>query len=69
MFSRLGFSVAAHMDPDILLVDEVLSVGDAAFQAKCAGKIRELLGSGATIVLVSHQFKHDSKFMQPSCSS
>lgn len=55
MFSRLGFSVAAHMDPDILLVDEVLAVGDIAFQAKCAQKMRELLASGATIVLVSHQ--------------
>ena len=55
MYSRLGFSVAAHMRPDILLVDEVLSVGDMAFQAKCAQKIRELLSSGATIVLVSHQ--------------
>lgn len=54
MYSRLGFSVAAHMDPDILLVDEVLSVGDIAFQAKCAQKMRELLNSGATIVLVSH---------------
>lgn len=55
MYSRLGFSVAAHMNPDILLVDEVLSVGDIAFQAKCAQKMRELLTSGATIVLVSHQ--------------
>ena len=42
MYSRLGFSVAANMDPDILLVDEVLSVGDIAFQAKCAQKMREL---------------------------
>jgi lipopolysaccharide transport system ATP-binding protein len=55
MYSRLGFSVAAHMDPDILLVDEVLSVGDMSFQGKCAAKIRDLLKSGATIVLVSHQ--------------
>lgn len=55
MYSRLGFSVAAHMDPEILIVDEVLSVGDVAFQAKCAQKMRELLGSGATILLVSHQ--------------
>jgi lipopolysaccharide transport system ATP-binding protein len=54
MYSRLGFSVAAHMDPDILLVDEVLSVGDIAFQAKCARKMRELLKSGTTIILVSH---------------
>ena len=55
MYSRLGFSVAAHMDPDILLVDEVLAVGDISFQAKCAQKMRELMQSGATIVLVSHQ--------------
>ncbi|MBF0503868.1 MAG: ATP-binding cassette domain-containing protein [Candidatus Omnitrophica bacterium] len=55
MYSRLGFSVAAHMDPDILLIDEVLSVGDISFQAKCAQKIRDLLSCGATIVLVSHQ--------------
>ena len=54
MFSRLGFSVAAHMDPDILLVDEVLSVGDIAFQSKCTRKMKELLSSGATIVLVTH---------------
>jgi ABC-type polysaccharide/polyol phosphate transport system ATPase subunit len=54
MYSRLGFSVAAHMDPDILLVDEVLSVGDIAFQSKSTRKMKELIGSGATIVLVSH---------------
>ena len=55
MYSRLGFSVAAHMDPEILIVDEVLSVGDISFQAKCAQKMRELMSSGATIILVSHQ--------------
>ena len=55
MYSRLGFSVAAHMDPEILIVDEVLSVGDVAFQSKCAQKMRELMASGATILLVSHQ--------------
>jgi len=55
MFSRLGFSVAAYVDPDILLVDEVLAVGDIGFQAKCAQKMRELLKSGTTIMLVSHQ--------------
>jgi len=54
MFSRLGFSVAAHMNPDVLLVDEVLSVGDISFQAKCAQKMREMFDSGVTIVLVSH---------------
>lgn len=54
MYSRLGFSIASHMEPDILLVDEVLSVGDISFQAKCAQKMRELLHSGTTIILVSH---------------
>jgi len=54
MYARLGFSVAAHVDPDILLVDEVLSVGDMTFQAKCAQKMRDLLKSGVTICMVSH---------------
>lgn len=54
MYTRLGFSVAAHMDPDVMLVDEVLAVGDMNFQAKCAEKMRSLLKAGATIVLVSH---------------
>ncbi|MCK5580776.1 MAG: ABC transporter ATP-binding protein [Candidatus Omnitrophica bacterium] len=54
MFSRLGFSVAAHVNPEVLLVDEVLAVGDIAFQSKCAEKMRELLDSGVTIILVSH---------------
>lgn len=51
---RLGFSVAAHIDPDILLVDEVLAVGDASFQTKCLNKLAELKEQGKTIVLVSH---------------
>jgi len=55
MYSRLGFSVAVHMDPEIFIVDEVLSVGDIAFQSKCAQKMREILSGGATILLVSHQ--------------
>lgn len=54
MTARLGFSVAAHIDPDILLVDEVLAVGDMDFQAKCAQKIRELLRSGVTVIFISH---------------
>lgn len=54
MMSRLGFSVAAHIDPEVLLVDEVLAVGDIAFQSKCAQKMRELLKSGVTIAIVSH---------------
>jgi ABC-type polysaccharide/polyol phosphate transport system ATPase subunit len=54
MMVRLGFAVAAHIDPDILLVDEVLAVGDTAFQAKCLNKIAELKEQDRTIVLVSH---------------
>lgn len=54
MFVRLAFAVAAHLDPEILLVDEVLSVGDLAFQRKCMEKAAELRGSGATVVVVSH---------------
>lgn len=63
MFSRLGFSVAAYMEPEILLVDEALAVGDIAFQAKCAQKMRELLSSNTTILLVSH----DLSLVQSLC--
>ena len=54
MYVRLGFAVAVNMDPDILLVDEVLAVGDEAFQRKCINKIREFQHEGRTIVFVSH---------------
>jgi ABC-type polysaccharide/polyol phosphate transport system ATPase subunit len=54
MAARLGFAVAVHVDPDVLLVDEVLAVGDEYFQHKCYAKIREFRGAGKTIVLVSH---------------
>ncbi len=54
MYVRLGFSIAAHLDPDILLLDEVLAVGDAAFQAKCIRRISELKEKGTTIVFISH---------------
>jgi ABC-2 type transport system ATP-binding protein len=54
MYVRLGFSVAIHVDPDILLVDEVLAVGDEQFQTRCAEKFAELRSDGKTIVLVSH---------------
>jgi ABC-type polysaccharide/polyol phosphate transport system ATPase subunit len=54
MFMRLGFSVAVHSDPSILLVDEVLAVGDMSFQAKCLDRMRALQAGGTSIVLVSH---------------
>jgi ABC-2 type transport system ATP-binding protein len=54
MYVRLAFAVAVHVDPDLLLVDEVLAVGDEAFQAKCLDRIREFQREGRTIVLVSH---------------
>jgi ABC-type polysaccharide/polyol phosphate transport system ATPase subunit len=54
MYVRLGFSVAINVDPDILLVDEVLAVGDAAFQAKCMEKFADFRSAGKTVVLVSH---------------
>jgi len=54
MMARLGFSVAAHVDPEILLIDEVLAVGDLRFQAKCREKLEEFKRRKVTIVLVSH---------------
>ena len=54
MYMRLGFSVAMHIQPDVLLLDEVLAVGDEAFQQKCYGKIAEFKEGGGTIVFVSH---------------
>lgn len=54
MYVRLAFSVAAHLEPEILLVDEVLAVGDAAFQKKCLGKMGEVAKEGRTVLFVSH---------------
>lgn len=54
MYARLAFSVAAHIDPDVLLVDEVLSVGDALFQERCLNKMREIRDKGKAMVFVSH---------------
>ena len=54
MYVRLAFAVAAHLEPEILFVDEVLAVGDAAFQKKCLGKMREVAQGGRTILFVSH---------------
>jgi lipopolysaccharide transport system ATP-binding protein len=54
MFVRLAFAVAAHLEPEILVVDEVLAVGDAAFQKKCLGKMEDVAGHGRTVLFVSH---------------
>lgn len=54
MYVRLAFAVAAHLEPEILIVDEVLAVGDAAFQAKCLGKMRDVASGGRTVLFVSH---------------
>jgi lipopolysaccharide transport system ATP-binding protein len=57
MFARLGFSVAAHVDPDVLLVDEVLSVGDVVFQGRCMERMHEVLRRGTTVLFVSHNLR------------
>jgi lipopolysaccharide transport system ATP-binding protein len=54
MYTRLAFAVAAHLEPDILIVDEVLAVGDVAFQQKCLEKMQEVAGEGRTVLFVSH---------------
>jgi lipopolysaccharide transport system ATP-binding protein len=57
MFARLGFSVAAHVEPDVLIVDEVLSVGDYLFQRKCVARMEAVIKSGATVIFVSHNLR------------
>jgi len=54
MYVRLAFAVAAHLDPDILVIDEVLAVGDEAFQRRCLGKMKEVTSAGRTVLFVSH---------------
>ena len=54
MYVRLAFAVAAHLEPEILIVDEVLAVGDAAFQKKCLGRMRDVASAGRTVLFVSH---------------
>ena len=61
MYVRLAFSVAAHLEPEILLVDEVLAVGDAEFQRRCLGRMEELSQSGRTVIFVSHQMQAVSR--------
>jgi lipopolysaccharide transport system ATP-binding protein len=64
MFARLGFSVAAHLEPDILVIDEVLSVGDTAFQRKGLEKMRAIARSGATAIFVSHNLQAVADFCE-----
>jgi ABC-type polysaccharide/polyol phosphate transport system ATPase subunit len=63
MVARLGFAIATAWNPDILILDEVMAVGDADFQQKCHRRLRELLGSGATVLIVSHA----AKFLLDEC--
>ena len=64
MYVRLAFAVAAHLEPEILLVDEVLAVGDAAFQKKCLGKMGEVAVGGRTVLFVSHNMSAISNLCQ-----
>lgn len=61
MYMRLAFAVAIHVDADILLIDEILAVGDASFQSKCFRRLREIKQEGTTIVLVSHSLDQIEK--------
>ncbi|MBE5980969.1 MAG: ABC transporter ATP-binding protein [Paenibacillaceae bacterium] len=61
MIARLGFSIATLVKPDILIVDEILSVGDMGFQEKCENRIQELMAGGTTVLIVSHSIKQIEK--------
>ena len=67
MYIRLAFSVAAHLEPDILIVDEVLAVGDAAFQAKCLGRMNDVAREGRTVLFVSHNMGAVTKLCTRVC--
>src|SRR5208283_5440244 len=64
MYVRLAFAVAAHLEPEILIVDEVLAVGDAEFQKKCLGKMDEVAKHGRTVLFVSHQMAAITRLCQ-----
>jgi lipopolysaccharide transport system ATP-binding protein len=67
MYVRLAFAVAAHLEPEILLVDEVLAVGDAAFQKKCLGKMEDVAKEGRTVLFVSHNMAAISSLCKKAC--
>jgi ABC-type polysaccharide/polyol phosphate transport system ATPase subunit len=64
MFARLGFSVAAHVDPEVLVIDEVLSVGDNLFQQRCMERIHTIIEAGTTVLFVSHNLKSVAEICQ-----
>lgn len=64
MYVRLGFSIAVHINPSILLADEILAVGDAEFQQKCFSKIKEMQNNGLTLVLVTHSEDQARQFCE-----
>ena len=64
MYMRLAFAIAAHLDPEILVIDEVLAVGDASFQKKCLGRIGEVARGGRTVLFVSHDLQAVSRLCQ-----
>jgi len=66
MYVRLAFAVAAHLEPEILIVDEVLAVGDAEFQKKCLGKMKDVSGQGRTVLFVSHNLGAIAKLCNKS---
>lgn len=67
MYVRLAFAVAAHLDPEILVVDEVLAVGDAKFQKKCLGKMSDVAGEGRTVLFVSHNMAAIETLCENAC--
>ena len=67
MYIRLAFAVAAHLEPDIMIVDEVLAVGDAAFQAKCLGRMNDVAQEGRTVLFVSHNMGAITKLCTRVC--
>ena len=64
---RLGFAVAAHLEPEIMMIDEVLAVGDAAFQTKCLGKMNDISRAGRTVLFVSHDMGAISRLCPRTC--
>jgi lipopolysaccharide transport system ATP-binding protein len=67
MYVRLAFAVAAHLEPEILVVDEVLAVGDAQFQKKCLGKMEDVGKEGRTVLFVSHSMSTVRQLCTRSC--